>query len=386
MTRFDRYMLSQFMVLFGFFALVLVSIFWINKAVRMFDRLIGDGQPAWIFLEFTALTLPGVIGVVLPIATFAGAVYVTNRMTTESELTVMQATGYSPWRLIRPVLIFGIIIALMMSVLSHYLIPKSLSQLRLRQAEVSQNITAKLLTEGEFLHPAPGITFYIRDITPEGELRDVFLSDRRNSEVPVTYTSTQAYLVQEGGGTKLVMVEGLAQNLRAEGNRLFTTHFDDFSYDISSLISRDPTNLNRVDFALTGDLLFRPDEVAEVTGSTVPEVLYEAHGRFAQALMCIVAALIGFATLLVGTYSRFGVWWQIIGAFTLLVLIKMVEGGVSGAVLASASAWPLMYLPTGVGALVTIILLYLAAYPGIWRRLWPFGSRSDSSGPAEGAA
>jgi len=60
-TRFDRYMLSQFMVLFGFFALVLVSIFWINKAVRMFDRLIGDGQPAWIFLEFTALTLPGLV-------------------------------------------------------------------------------------------------------------------------------------------------------------------------------------------------------------------------------------------------------------------------------------------------------------------------------------
>jgi len=73
-TRFDRYMLSQFMVLFGFFALVLVSIVWINKAVRMFDRLIGDGQPAWVFVEFTALTLPGVIGVVLPIAAFAAAV------------------------------------------------------------------------------------------------------------------------------------------------------------------------------------------------------------------------------------------------------------------------------------------------------------------------
>ncbi|MEM6483193.1 MAG: LPS export ABC transporter permease LptF, partial [Pseudomonadota bacterium] len=298
MSRFDRYMLSQFMVLFGFFALVLVSIFWINKAVRMFDRLIGDGQPAWIFLEFTALTLPGVIGVVLPIAAFAGTVYVTNRMTTESELTVVQATGYSPLRLIRPVFVFGILIALMMSLLSHFLIPKSLSQLRLRQAEVSQNITAKLLTEGQFLHPAPGITFYIRDITAQGELRDVFLSDRRNARTPITYTSARAYLVQEGGDTKLVMVEGLAQSLRAGTNRLFTTHFDDFSYDISSLIRRDPSNLNRVDFALTGDLLFRPEEVAERTGSTLGQINYEAHSRFAQALMCVVAAVVGFAALL----------------------------------------------------------------------------------------
>ena len=370
-------MLSQFMVLFGFFALVLVSIFWINKAVRMFDRLIGDGQPAWVFLEFTALTLPGVIGVVLPIAAFAAAVYVTNRLSTESELTVMQATGYSPWRLIRPVAVFGIMIALMMSLLSHYLIPKSLSQLRLRQAEVSQNITAKLLTEGEFLHPAPGITFYIRDITPEGELKNVFLSDRRDRDNPVTYTSTQAYLVQEGGGTKLVMVDGLAQNLRREGSRLFTTHFDDFSYDVSSLITRDPTNLNKVDFALTGDLLLRPEMVAERTGASLAEVMYEAHGRFTQALTCVVAALIGFATLLLGTYSRFGVWWQIVAAFTLLVGVKLVEGGVSGAVLSNASAWPLMYVPTVLGALITVVLLYIAGHPGVIRRMLPRRSLPD---------
>ena len=108
---------------------VLVAIFWINKAVRMFDRLIGDGQPAWVFLEFTALTLPGVIGMVLPIAAFAGAVYVTNRLSTESELTVVQATGYSPFRLIRAAAVFGVIVALIMSLLSHYLIPTSLSEL-----------------------------------------------------------------------------------------------------------------------------------------------------------------------------------------------------------------------------------------------------------------
>lgn len=384
-TRFDRYMLSQFMVMFGFFALVLVSIFWINKAVRMFDRLIGDGQPAWVFLEFTALTLPGVIGVVLPIAVFASAVYVSNRMTTESEMTVVQATGYSPWRLIRPVLVYGILIALMMSILSHFLIPKSLSQLRLRQSEVSQNITAKLLTEGEFLHPAPGITFYIRSITPEGELRDVFLSDQRNTETAVTYTSTRAYLVQEGIGTKLIMVDGLAQSLRVNGNRLFTTHFDDFSYDISALINSGPTNLNRVEFVLTGELLGETEAVMERTGATEAAIFYEAHGRFSQALMCIIAALVGFSMLLVGTYSRFGVWWQIVGAFTLLIIIKMIEGGVSGAVLSRASAWPLMYLPVAVGAALTAVLLYLAAHPRLLNRLKSRHRHTPvDSPPAEG--
>jgi len=380
MTRFDRYMLSQFMVLFGFFSLVLVSIFWINKAVRMFDRLVGDGQPAWVFLEFTALTLPGVIGMVLPIAAFAGAVYVTNRLSTESELTVVQATGYSPLRLIKAAAVFGVIIALIMSLLSHYLIPTSLSELRQREAEVRQSVSARFLEEGEFLHPAPGITFYIRDISPEGELRDVFLSDRRNTESPVTYTSTLAYLVQEGGGTKLVMVKGLAQTLRADGKRLFTTHFDDFSYDISRLIAQNPTNLNKVEFAHTADLILRPEEVMEVTGATEGQLQFTLHSRFTQALMCIVAALIGFATLLLGSFSRFGVWWQILIAFVLLVGIKLVEGSITGVVISQPGMWPLMYLPAGIGFLTTLILLYFAARPGLLRRLVPWRRWASAGG------
>ncbi|MEQ8902303.1 MAG: LPS export ABC transporter permease LptF [Roseovarius sp.] len=362
-------MLSQFMVLFGFFALVLVSIFWINKAVRMFDRLIGDGQPAWVFLEFTALTLPGVIGVVLPIAAFAAAVYVVHRLSAESELTVMQAMGYSPLRLIRPVLVFGVVIALMMSVLAHLLIPNSMSQLRLRQDEVSRNISAKLLTEGEFLHPAPGITFYIREITPEGELRDVFLSDRRDPKSAVTYTSSRAYLVQEAGGTRLVMVAGLAQNIRREGNRLFTTHFDDFSYDISALVSNDAINLNKVAYASTLDMLRAPEAVAERTGTELGLVMSELHGRFTDALMCIVAALVGFCTLLVGGYSRFGVWRQVLTAFGLLVTIKIVESAVVAPVLVNAALWPLLYLPILLGGAVSMGMLGLAVYPGFLRRL-----------------
>ena len=88
MARFDRYMLSQLLLFFGFFALVLVAVFWINRAVRLFDRLIADGQSLWVFLEFTALGLPGLILQVLPLAAFAGTVYVMNRLAAESEIIV----------------------------------------------------------------------------------------------------------------------------------------------------------------------------------------------------------------------------------------------------------------------------------------------------------
>ena len=111
--RFDRYILAQLLMLFGFFALVLVLVYWVNRAVILFDQLIANGQSATVFLEFSALSLPNVIRVVLPVAAFAGSVYVTNRLMSESELVVVQATGFSPWRLMRPVLMFGAIVFLM---------------------------------------------------------------------------------------------------------------------------------------------------------------------------------------------------------------------------------------------------------------------------------
>ena len=123
MSRFDRYVLSQLLVSFGFFSLVLVGIYWINQAVIIFDRLISDGQTANVVMAFMALSLPGVIANVLPLSAFAASLYVTNRLNSESELVVMQATGFSPFRLSLPYCTFGILVFLMLSVLVHVLAP-----------------------------------------------------------------------------------------------------------------------------------------------------------------------------------------------------------------------------------------------------------------------
>jgi len=225
LAKFDRYMLSQLLVLFGFFALVLVAVFWINRAVQLFDRLIGDGQTALVFMEFTALGLPRLITTVLPIAAFAATIYLTNRLNNESELTVMMATGTSPWRLAWPVALFGIVAALMTTVLSHFLVPAAAAQLSEREVEISRNITARLLTEGTFLSPTSGVTFYSRAIGEDGVLRDVFLADRRDEAERLIYTAAEAYLVRNGEGTSLIMVDGLAQRLAEPNKRLSTAKF-----------------------------------------------------------------------------------------------------------------------------------------------------------------
>ena len=362
-------MLSQLLVLFGFFALVLVALFWINRAVVLFDRLIGDGQSALVFLEFTALGLPKLITTVLPIAAFAAAVYVTNRMIGESELTVLQSTGSSPWRLARPVLVYGICVALMMSVLSHFLVPMAQAQLNQRENEISQNVTARLLTEGAFLHPTEQVTFYTRLIDQDGVLRDVFLSDRRSPTEGVIYTAAEAYLVRNGAGTTLIMVDGLAQRLNNEDKRLATAKFRDFSFDISALVNSDAATNLAIENMITPALLTDRRSLALRTGSSQGVIAEEIHARFAQPLFAIVAAMVGFATLLVGGFSRFGVWREIVIAFGLLIAIDGMRGVIIDPVRENAAVWPLMYLPSALGALLVLGMLFQASNTNWMRRL-----------------
>ncbi|MGR3479541.1 LPS export ABC transporter permease LptF [Salipiger marinus] len=361
-------MLSQLMVLFGFSALVLVLVYWVNRAVTLFGQLIADGHSGGIFLEFTALSLPAVVAIVLPMAGFAASVYVTNRASNDSELTVVQAAGYSPWRLARPVLAFGLIIGTMMAILTHGLVPASVAQLREREAEISGSVSARLLHEGTFLHPVSGVTFYIRDITPEGELQDVFLSDRRSPERTVTYTARAAYLLRDGDITRLAMVSGMAQTLQEATQTLSTTNFDDLTYDISGMITAEDRPGRRARQISTWELLTRTEAVAEEVNDSPGEILEEAHMRFEQPLLCVVAALIGYAALMTGGFSRFGVTKQIVGAIFLLVLLKIVESAVADPVRDRAALWPLIYVPSLLGMTITAGLLWRAASPRRPRR------------------
>lgn len=369
--RFDKYLMSQLLMLFGFFALVLVLVYWVNRAVVLFDQLIANGQSAAVFLEFSVLSLPNVIRIVLPIAAFAGTIYVTNRLTTESELIVVQATGFSPWRLARPVLVFGMIVALLASVLGHFLVPASLRQLAVRSDEIAQNMTARLLTEGQFIHPADLVTFYIREISPQGELLNIFLSDARNPNAEVTYTAREALLIRGEVAPTLIMFDGMAQAYDAENRLLSVTRFDDLAFDLSGLVDLSGVGGIRPQELSTRVLLQASETTQALTGASRNTLVSEAHERFGNALNGLIAPLVGFATLLLGGFSRFGIWRQIIGAIGLLIGVQMITRVGQDIVQSNADMWPAAYIGPVFGALLAVVLLFLASNPAIFKRRRP---------------
>ena len=363
MSRFDRYLLSQLLALFGFFSLVLVAVYWVNRAVGLFDQLIGDGQSALVFLEFTALTLPNVIRLVLPVSAFAAGVYVANRLTRESELVVMQATGFSPWRLARPVFYFGLVVAAMIAVLMNIVVPASRITLAERSREIEANVTARFLREGTFLHPTPGVTFYIREIAPTGELLDVFLSDARDPASRVTYSALRALIVSGDSGPKLIMFDGMAQSMDRATSHLTVTRFADLTYDMVGFMADSGPRGRSAEELPTRDLLRADPALAAELGTTRAVMLQEGHSRISNPLLGLAAPLIGFSALLVGAFSRFGLWRQVLGAVILLVVVQFADNLGAQTVLRDPRLWPVQYLSAVLGLGVTVALLAAAARP-----------------------
>lgn len=363
MSRFDRYFFWQLLLLFAFFSLILVGVLWITRSVSLLDKLIADGQSALVFLEFTALTLPSLIQTVVPISVFSAALYVTNRLNRESELTAMLATGASPWRLARAVIAFGIATGLMMAILSNVLRPASLSQLEIREAELSSDVTAGLLQEGSFLHPIEGVTLFIRDIGKDGVLHDVFLSDQRTPGFQTTNLSARAFVVREGERTNLIFLDGMALRRDEAANTLSSTLFDDFSFDLESMLPNEQQFGHSIRAISSRALIQDRAKLRETRGFTDGELTVELHERIAWSTICVAVALIGFATLMLGGFSRFGLWPQLLLAFLLLIVLEGLRGALSPAVLERPSVWPVLYLPTVIGLGLSVVFLRFAGRP-----------------------
>lgn len=324
MARYDRYILSQLLVLFGFFSLVLISVYWVNQAVDLFDSLLADGQNVAVFLEFTALSLPQIMLLVLPVSAFVAVLYIFNRMISESELVVLQTAGLGPLRLLRPVFIFSLILAVLIAVPAHILAPAARTEFNDRSTEVSRDLAGRILQAGEFIHPTGGVTVFIREITELGEFRDIFLQDRSDPEAETTYTAQRALLVRAEGGPRLVMFDGLAQTRLAAGDRLAVVQFDDFTYDLGGLIDIPEERLRDIRELPTPVLLFADDAVAELFGSTPVAMRFVAHDRIVKALFALFIPVIGAATLMTGAFSRFGVWPQILAAVVIIIPLQMI--------------------------------------------------------------
>ena len=361
MQKLDQYIFRQLFIIFVFFLLVFTLIFWINRVVNLFDQLISDGHSSSILFQFALLSLPSTTTIVFPLACFAAAIFVTNRLKNDSELTVLQSAGLSPWRMNKPYFNFGLLSMLILGFFTTFVVPNTAKILHEKQTELDSSVSARLLKEGTFIHPFTGVTFYIKGIESDGTLLNIFLHDRRNKDEFLTYTATRAFLAKDENKTFLYMENGLIQTIETLNKELSTTEFKSISIDLSDAIEKRENNNTHLSHVSTWLLIKDRQEVAAQTKASKGLIGLELHNRLHKPMFCFVAAILGFSTLLMGNYIRFGLGRQIALAIAIIVIIKITESYTTKLSIKNSLLWPLIYFPSLIGIISSILFLNISA-------------------------
>ncbi|MEM1313049.1 MAG: LPS export ABC transporter permease LptF [Pseudomonadota bacterium] len=376
--RLNRYVIGQILGPFGAFALILLGLVWLTQSLRVIETVVASGSDAVVFLEFAALLLPVVMSLILPVAAFAGSLYALNRMFMDSEIVVLMSAGMSRLRLARPVAIFGGGVMIAMCVVTLYLMPTAARELRGRMAELGADVAGALLREGEFIHPATGVSVYIRALGRDGQMAGLFVQDDRDPDARVTYTAERAALVRTEAGPRLVMFDGAAQRLENE-EALSLLRFDKLVYDLAPLMA--PSQERR----LRPSEYFAPQLVAPteamMQGREPGEYVAEGHEQISAPLYALALPMIGLASLLGPGFRRRGYGKRLAAAVALAAACRMLGVAAKAATSSAAGLWPLMYLAPLLALALALLVL--------WRGLPRLGSgRRDaaSAGAAEASA
>ena len=79
----------------------LTAVIWVTQALRDIDLMTNQGQTILVFVGITGLIIPLLVLVIAPIALVIAAAHMLNKLSTDSEIIVMNSAGMSPWLLFR---------------------------------------------------------------------------------------------------------------------------------------------------------------------------------------------------------------------------------------------------------------------------------------------
>src|SRR5450759_1616331 len=218
-----------FRTTFGAFLIVLVSLttlIWVTQALRDFDLMTNQGQTILVFV--------GITGMIIPLLTLLIAVvHVLNKLSTDSEIIVMNAAGMSPWHLFRAFMSVAVVVSILVMAISAYFAPKGLRMLRDWLTEVRADVVSNLVQPGRFANIENGVTLRIRERRSNGQLAGIFLDDQRDPAQRVTMIADVGELLDDANGTFLILQNGMVQRFEAKEHDPKMVVFDRYAFDLS---------------------------------------------------------------------------------------------------------------------------------------------------------
>jgi lipopolysaccharide export system permease protein len=330
-----------FRTTFGAFLVVLVSltaIIWVTQALRDIDLMTSQGQTILVFVGITGLIIPLLILVIAPIALLIAVAHTLNKMSTDSEIIVMNASGMSPWLLFRSFMSVAIVVSLIVMSISAYLAPKGLRMLRDWLTEVRANVVSTIVQPGRFTSIERDVTIHIRERRSNGQLLGIFLDDRRNPAERITVLAEVGELFDSDNGTFLVLQSGFVQRHELRERDPAMVKFDRYAFDLSQFAGGPQAVKYSIRERYLWQLMF-PDPTDQSYIDQPGQYRAELHDRLIAPLYPLAFLVIAYAYLGAPRTTRQSRTLSMVGAIGGVALLRLT--GFVSTVFGAAMPWML---------------------------------------------
>lgn len=339
MTLFGRYLLRQVTNAFLVILLTLTLVVWLATALKELNLITSQGQGIVLFFQMTMLSLPSLMALIAPNAMLMAALYTLDRMNGDSELIVMTASGATVWRIGSPLLALASVVAVAILLANLFLTPASMRALRSFITQVRADLISQVLQPGRFSSPEKGLTFHIRDRSPNGDLLGLLVHDERDDKQVMSYLAERGRIITNDEGSYLVMLGGYVHRYNAEeaDKNVQIVAFDQNMLDLTEFNPKDNSGKDlRPRESYFSDLL-NPDMANSVTRRNLGQIRSELHDRLATPLYPLVFAFVAIALLAHARTNRESRWAQILLAFGIAVALRVA--GITAGNLVALNPW-----------------------------------------------
>ena len=164
-----RYITREILVISLFVLLALLSLFAFFDLVKELDDLGKGNYRLTAMLGYVALSIPTHAYVLLPAAGLMGTLFALSRMSEQSEITVMRASGLSLAQLATNVAGAGVVIAVLTAAVGEFVAPHTEEMAKGLRLKATRSIVAREFRSGFWVKDDRSFV-NIQDVTPETEL------------------------------------------------------------------------------------------------------------------------------------------------------------------------------------------------------------------------
>ena len=336
--------------------IALGAMVWLSQALRQFDLVTADGQAMTTFLQVSALLVPVLVTIVLPVSVMIAVIYVFNTLNTDSELVVINATGARQMTVLKPVLVAATIATLAVGSMTLYFSPLSLQIWTSLITSVRSGVIDSFMRDGAFVQLTPKLTFHMRNRDADGTLHGIFVSDDRDDAKAMTYLAEKGAILRNPLGTFLIMGNGTIQQRSKVDGSISMIEFSSYAFDMSSFASNsaapDLKPLQR-----STAYLLHPDPADPYYRDSPGKFAAELHDRISSPIYCFLFAIVPLLFLGQASSTRQSRNASIAAAVVLVLLFRSMPVFLPSET--SVIARIVMYV-VPIGLTVTSIVLLLA--------------------------